>query len=142
MTVKPATSTEQLLRASSDDEQALQYPLPDSGYGFHAQQAVEKLYKALLGSRQGKFPFSHDLHSWRKRVEDLGFKLPICAFRLEELSDYAGNARYDDPLPLDEETRVRLRACIAALKTYVLHEVASEQAQPRPAGAPEMDSRS
>ena len=141
MTVQPATSTEQLLRASSDDEQALQFPLPDSGYGFHAQQAVEKLYKALLGSRQGKFPFSHDLQSLRRRVEDLGFKLPICAFRLEELSDYAGTARYDDPLPLSEETRVRLRACIGALRAYVLHEIA-EQVQLRPAGAPEMDSRS
>lgn len=34
MTAKPVVSIEQLLRASSDDEVALQYPLPDSGFGF------------------------------------------------------------------------------------------------------------
>lgn len=123
MTAKPVASIEQLLRASSDDEETLQYPLPDSGFGFHAQQAVEKLYKVLLAFRNGQYPFSHDLKSLRKRVEAAGITLPPCSFRLEELSEYAGNARYDAPIAIPEETRLLLRRCIADLRSFVVGQV-------------------
>ena len=123
MTARPVASIEQLLRASSDDEVALKYPLPDSGFGFHAQQSVEKLYKVLLAFRNGQYPFSHDLKSLRKRVEAAGITLPQCSFRLEELSEYAGNARYDDPIVTAEETRLLLRSCIADLRSFVLKQV-------------------
>ncbi len=56
MTAKPVVSIDQLLRASSDDEETLQFPLPDSSFGFHAEQAVEKLYKAILAFTNGKYP--------------------------------------------------------------------------------------
>lgn len=123
MTAKPVASIEQLLRASSDDEVALRYPLPDSGFGFHAQLAVEKLYKVRLAFHNGQYPFSHDLKSLRNRVEAAGTKLPVCSFRLEELSEYAGNARYDDPIVLTEDTRLLLRQCIADLPLFVLSQV-------------------
>ena len=119
MTVKPATLIANLLRASSDDETVLQFALPDSAFGFHAQQAVEKLYKVLLATRKGSFPYSHDLQSLRKRVEATGIVLPVCSFRLEELSEYAGEARYAEPIALDEPTRIELRRCIADLCTFV-----------------------
>ncbi len=123
MTAKPVASIEQLLRASSDDEEALKYPLPDSGFGFHAQQSVEKLYKVLLAFINGQYPFSHDLKSLRKRLEASGIILPACSFRLEELTEYAGNARYDDPIFISEETRLLLRSCIADLRSFVLKQV-------------------
>lgn len=123
MTAKRVASIEQLLRASSDDEATLQYPLPDSGFGFHAQQAVEKLYKALLAFHNGQYPFSHDLQSLRKRVEAVGVVLPFCTFRLEDLSEFAGNARYDEPIVITEETRILLRQCIADLRLFVVSEV-------------------
>ena len=120
MTAKPASSTKQLLRASSDDQAAMTFPLPDSGFGFHAQQAVEKLYKALIVSRTGNHPHKHDLKALRERVESLGFRLPLCGFNLERLSEYAGDARYDEPIPLAEEERLLLRTCVAELRAYVL----------------------
>jgi hypothetical protein len=123
---RQAASTKQLLRASFDDETALQYPLPHSGFGFHAQQAVEKLYKALLVSRLGRYPFSHDLTSLRKSVEACGITLPHCGFTLERLSEYAGNARYDDPIPLGEEERLTLRGCIADLRKFVQQKTGSD----------------
>jgi HEPN domain-containing protein len=125
MSESPATTIAKLLRASSDDEQAMTFPLPDSGFGFHAQQAVEKLYKVLLDHKLGKFPFSHDLLSLRKRLEAAGLQLPPCVFRLEDLSDYAGNARYDDPIALDDPTRETLRRCVADLRRFVLEEISS-----------------
>ncbi len=80
LTAKPVASIEQLLRASSDDEKALQFPLPDSGFGFHAQRAVEKLYKALLAFRNGQYPFSHDLKYPRKHVEAAGIRFLFVNF--------------------------------------------------------------
>jgi len=112
-----------LLRASSDDEVALTFPLPDSGFGFHAQQAVEKLYKALIASRTGNHSHTHDLKSLRERVESLGLHLPVCGFNLERLSEYAGDARYDEPIPLDEQERRLLKTCVTELRAYVLIQV-------------------
>lgn len=43
----------ELLHASRDDEETLGLPVNDRTFGFHAQQAVEKLFKALIG-RMGK----------------------------------------------------------------------------------------
>ncbi len=132
MTAKPASSTRQLLRASSDDEAALAFPLPHSGFGFHAQQAVEKLYKALIADREGNHPFGHDLVSLRKRVESLRLHLPVCAFQLERLSDYAGDARYEEPIPLGENERSLLRTCIAELRAFVLSELRADPASQHP----------
>jgi HEPN domain-containing protein len=101
----------------------LQFPLPDSGFGFHAQQAVEKLYKILLAHRNGKYPFSHDLKSLRNRVEASGISLPSSSFRLEDLSEYSGNARYDAPIAIPNETRLLLRQCIADLRSFVLDQI-------------------
>ena len=120
MTGKQASSTAQLLRASSDDQVSLTFPLPDSSFGFHAQQAVEKLYKALIAHHRGSHTFSHDLLSLRKSVEACGETLPPCGFRLEDLTEYAGDARYDEPMPIDEPTRKLLRQCIAELRAFVL----------------------
>jgi hypothetical protein len=38
---------QQLFDASARDEHTIAFPVPDEVFGFHAQQAVEKLYKAL-----------------------------------------------------------------------------------------------
>ena len=120
MTALKASSIEQLLRASSDDEQSLVFPLPDAAFGFHAQQAVEKLYKVLIVARTGTHPFIHDLISLRKSVEKAGLAIPHCGFPMERLVDYAGNARYDDPIPLDDDERALLRECIKLLREFVV----------------------
>jgi hypothetical protein len=39
---------EELSLVSLDDESVLSFPVPDRIYGFHAQQAVEKLLKMLI----------------------------------------------------------------------------------------------
>jgi len=118
-----ASSIAALLRASSSDETTLTFPVPDAAFGFHAQQAIEKLMKALLVLKTGSHPFSHDLASLHKRLEKAGVRLPVFGFPIERLSEYAGNARYDEPLPLDEPTRKVLRECIAALRAFVLCQI-------------------
>lgn len=56
-----------LARKAQDDAKAMQLLAPNSEIsddiiGFHAQQAVEKWLRAVLGSRGVEFEFTHDLH--------------------------------------------------------------------------------
>jgi HEPN domain-containing protein len=49
----------------------------DEAFGFHLQQAVEKLLKSLLAAREISFPFSHNLYDvvdlCRERVSPRNF---------------------------------------------------------------------
>ena len=132
MTERPATSIELLLRASSSDEETLGFPVPDAAFGFHAQQAVEKLMKALLTSQTGSYPFTHDLLSLRKRIERSGITLPLFPFNLEKLTEYAGNSRYDVPFPLDDDLRLLLQRAIAELRSFVLQQTKQRQVESDP----------
>jgi HEPN domain-containing protein len=56
-----------LVRKAEDDAKAMQLlasnqEISDEIIGFHAQQAVEKWLKAVLGSRGVEFEYTHDLH--------------------------------------------------------------------------------
>jgi len=51
-----------LLYKASEDENVLQFDaIPDSPFGFHVQQSIEKLLKALLCQRSVNYQFTHDL---------------------------------------------------------------------------------
>jgi hypothetical protein len=51
-----------LVKASEDEAVALLHGVPDGPFGFHVQQAVEKLLKALLSQLSIRYQFSHDLN--------------------------------------------------------------------------------
>ena len=68
MTGPTVSSIPQLLKASSDDEQVLSFPIPDAAFGYHAQQAVEKLYKAVIAASGQKYLFIHDLTALRTQL--------------------------------------------------------------------------
>jgi len=123
MTGPKVSSIEKLLRASSSDEATLLFPIPDPAFGFHCQQSVEKLYKALLVARTGTHPFTHDLLSLRKALEKTGLILPVCSFPIERLVEYAGDARYDDPIPLSDNDRIVMQDCIKVLREFVERQV-------------------
>lgn len=46
-------------------------------FGFHAQQCVEKLLKAVLASRGVDFPFTHDLEALRRLLVEQGLTVPV-----------------------------------------------------------------
>ncbi|HXR60842.1 MAG TPA: HEPN domain-containing protein [Solirubrobacterales bacterium] len=63
----PKAEAAVLARKASDDATAMQLlaknqEISDEIIGFHAQQAVEKWLKAVLGSRGVEFEYTHDLH--------------------------------------------------------------------------------
>jgi hypothetical protein len=69
----------ELLNASRDDEQVFAFPVNDRTFGFHAQQAIEKLIKALIGGHSQRYAFTHDLEQLLAEVDALGERLPIDA---------------------------------------------------------------
>jgi HEPN domain-containing protein len=66
----------------------------DSPVGFHAQQAVEKAFKAAIASRDLEFPFTHDLGVLMQLCVDAGFELPTDLAEADRLTPYAAALRY------------------------------------------------
>ena len=96
MSSGPHTQAEVLLIKASEDETAL-YATgnPDAVLGFHAQQAVEKLLKALISARSVPFELTHNLVRLAKVWHDLGETLPATPIALPDLNDFAVEYRYD-----------------------------------------------
>jgi len=61
---------------------------------FHAQQAVEKAFKAVLLHRQINFPFSHDLEELLAVFERVGSPVPSEFEGVGVLTPYAVETRY------------------------------------------------
>ena len=104
-----------LLEAAERDVSALRgmgdaAVFADEVFGFHAQQAAEKLFKAWLASLGETYPLSHDLAVLLDLLNACGMDVA----RFDELVDYTRYAvrlRYEaaDPgaSPLDRAAAVR-----------------------------------
>jgi HEPN domain-containing protein len=94
------------MRKLADDPE-----ISDEIIGFHAQQAVEKWLKAVIGSRGTRFEYTHDLRHLielaKAAVGDFPFEVGVVI----ALTEYAVPLRYDELLdaePLDREATVAL----------------------------------
>lgn len=81
--------------------------VPTDTICFHAQQAVEKLLKALLIAHGRNVAKSHDLVKLLTDVADLAPELGQFEELLEEISEYGVSVRYPDGYcdPTVEEAR-------------------------------------
>jgi hypothetical protein len=96
MNNSPYTQAQVLLIKASEDEAALHaVGNPGSVLGFHAQQAIEKLMKALISSRLTQFELTHDLMRLATALNGLGEALPATPIPLSDLNDFAVEYRYD-----------------------------------------------
>jgi hypothetical protein len=88
----------------------------DDTLGFHAQQAAEKLLKALGGHT---YPRSHNIGPLIDLLAEVGVTLPGELLAVETLTPFATVFRYDD-LPLEESLeRQAWSPLIAALYDHV-----------------------
>lgn len=90
-----------LLRKASQDEYVLDKLLddpaaPDEAIGFHAQQAAEKMLKAVLSARGIRFPFTHALGLLIDLLRDNSVGFPEALETIRALSPYAVDLRYGD----------------------------------------------
>jgi HEPN domain-containing protein len=63
---------------------------------FHAQQAVEKMLKAVLFSRRIEFERIHDLVRLAQLLDRQKIQLPVSEDQLRRLNPFAVTFRYDD----------------------------------------------
>ena len=96
---------QRLLRKAAGDEAAMiallsMASIPDELIGFHAQQAVEKLLKALLSHRRVAFRRTHDLAELLDLLTSSGVSVPPDVAQVCQLGPYAAEFRYED-IPLD-----------------------------------------
>src|SRR5437899_5743384 len=68
----------------------------DAIFGFHCQQAAEKLLKAILSYHGIAFSRTHDLQELMELLETAGHPLPDDAATADELTPFAVQFRYDD----------------------------------------------
>ena len=74
--------------------------ISDETLGFHAQQAAEKLIKALLALGGHEYPRTHDLGLLLDLLASLDVQIPEALLTVEILTPFATVFRYDD-LPLE-----------------------------------------
>lgn len=91
------SQTRTLLKKSAEDEQAMGLGLPPTLFGFHAQQAAEKLLKALLSERRISYPWTHNLKDLINLLTRSGETLPQTPLAITEFTAFASVWRYDDP---------------------------------------------
>jgi len=69
---------------------------PDGPFGFHIQQAVEKLLKSLLSQLGVEYRTTHDLDYLVSLLESAGEILPQTVITLSRIQRFAVIHRYDD----------------------------------------------
>ena len=111
-----AEQDEFVLGKFAQDEQA-----PLEVFGFHAQQAAEKILKAAVVAAGGTYPRTHRLEELIELGKDLGIAWPAEFENLDALTPFAVEFRYDI-FPPDSETpldRKAVRDDIARLRAWV-----------------------
>jgi HEPN domain-containing protein len=74
--------------------------ISDETLGFHAQQAAEKMIKALLALEGHEYPRTHDLGLLLDLLASVDVRIPDPLLSVEILTPFATVFRYDD-LPLE-----------------------------------------
>jgi HEPN domain-containing protein len=110
---------ELMLRKADEDRDSLKFDLTDGIFGFHAQQAFEKLFKALIAAHEVRYDRTHNLELLLNQLQALNeWPLPT-SYPILTLQPYAVLLRYDDAVILDAQERESIRNSIDAVAAFV-----------------------
>jgi len=116
---------EVLLRKAKADELAVEKlcpepDIPDDIIGFHAQQAVEKLIKAVLAHRTVPYPRIHDLTELVDLLRDNKISFPEQLEETDRLTPFATVFRYAELLtqPLHDFDRSWALNCVRQVRAW------------------------
>jgi HEPN domain-containing protein len=112
--LRKAAQDEVLLDAVLTSEQ-----VSDEIFGFHCQQATEKLLKALLSDLGVRFRKTHEIGALSDLLADAGCPLPEDMASLDALTPYGVFYRYED---YDVEPSLdwpRAREMLRSLRVWV-----------------------
>jgi HEPN domain-containing protein len=112
----PRAEAEVLVGKARDDANAVRLlaaeaAISDEIVGFHAQQAVEKWLKAVLGSQGIEFEYTHDLRRLIAEVTAAVGEFPFDNAQVVALTEHAVPLRYDEILdtePIDRQATLVL----------------------------------
>lgn len=94
----------------------------DEVFGFHAQQAVEKLMKSYLSYNSIYYSKTHDIEILKNLLDENNIPLPYDFNNFIDLTDFAVNFRYD--LDFHEElNREELFKNIMNLKEFIKDQI-------------------
>jgi hypothetical protein len=85
-----------LIKAAEDEAVILLPGIPEGPFGFHVQQAVERLLKALLSQLSIEYKLVHDLDYLAAQLEDAGEVLPDTLADFSNIGTFAVRNRYDE----------------------------------------------
>jgi HEPN domain-containing protein len=121
-----------LVRKAAQDEFTVEKLVPDPKspdevIGFHAQQAVEKLLKAVLMHSSIQYRRTHDLVELLDLLRENGLSYPPELEEVRRLTPFAAAFRYDELPDESEEPFDRLWAqdCVRKTRSWaesVLHQ--------------------
>ncbi len=119
-----------LLRKADQDRYMLDKLVADDAapievFGFHAQQATEKLIKAVLVIHGIEYGRTHRLAELADLAGDHGIQLPDVVEPLVDLTPYAVEFRYDAAPDdeCDDLDKPKIRDQIESLRAWVLEHV-------------------
>lgn len=113
-----------LFHKAKQDELALEKLLDDPDIeddllGFHAQQAVEKLLKAVLARRRVDYPKTHNLRVLIELLAADGVTLPGELAEIDTLTQFGTTFRYDTLLGAHAGERATWLPWIRTLRQFV-----------------------
>ena len=123
-----------MMAKAAEDQYALEQLVNDdnvsnSVIGFHAQQAVEKLMKAVLTNGEVRYRRTHDLGELLDLLQEQNITLPPEARKLPGLTPYAADFRYDRLPPEPEDTqrfdRKWALECVQDVRTWAVSLIGS-----------------
>lgn len=120
-------AAEALLGAAGQDEAVVRELLDnprigDAVIGFHAQQAVEKLSKAVFARRGIDYPLTHDIATLLDQLGREGLPGDLPTDAAEELTPWATELRYGTGSKSHLDRRAALRV-IEAFRAWADREV-------------------
>ena len=120
-----------LLIKAAEDEAVLQWPAaPEGPFGFHVQQAIEKLFKALLCQLNVEFRYTHDLDHLEVLLIAAGEVLPGNSLVISRIGAFAVTHRYDDIPEFHVLDRPAAIATVRLIREHVLARIAALSATP------------
>ena len=105
------------------DKLAHDRDVTDETIGFHAQQAVEKLLKAVLANRAIEYPRTHDIDRLVDLLAANDAPMPPQARRLDELTPWATQLRYDELLDIEHLDREEAIALVEGVINWANGEI-------------------
>lgn len=120
----PPDQPEVLLRKALQDELVLAKLLSDRDVdddtlGFHAQQAAEKMLKAVLASRGVDYPKTHNLRVLIELLAQTGIRLPEALSEITRLTQFGTTFRYDNFEPAPHGERVKWLESVRGLRAFL-----------------------